>query len=130
MEHTFPNALEQLRATLAADGRDFLLLSALPDSAAHARFIGRFEGYEVVWDMRLYTLAAYAQARGALPTAPDVPLRGLMHIEASGAGVYRLEVALDVPVIDEPVLHKTLIMMRNYRQLQLGLRTWGEDCMR
>ena len=121
------NEIEQLRADLSSHDSDYMLLSALPDSVARARFIGRFEGREVVWDMHLYTLARHEQDRGRVPTASDFKLRGLMIIEPESAETYRLEVALKVPAIDEPVIRKTIVMMRNYRRLKLGLRTWGDE---
>lgn len=115
------NELEQLRSALAQRDADYALLSPLPDTLAHARFIGRFEGGEVLWDMRLFTLARYEQERGKVTEAA---LRGLMQIAPVSEHVYQLEVALNVPLIDESVLRKTIVMMRNYRQLHLGLRTW------
>jgi hypothetical protein len=118
--------LDSLRAELAAHGGDYVLLSVLPDTHAHVRFIGRFEQREVVWDMDLYALARHEQQRGRVPTAPDFRLRGLMIIEPLSKHVYHLEVALDLPVIDEPAIKKTIVMMRNYRRLHLGLRTWGD----
>lgn len=122
-----PNRLEQLRAELAASNGDYVLLSPVPDSVVHAQFIGRFEGCEVLWDMRLYTLARHEQERGRVPTAPNFSLRGLMIIEPESVDVCRLEVALRVPAIDETVVRKAIVMMRNYRQLRVGLRTWGDD---
>lgn len=119
--------VEQLRAALTANDADYVLLSSLPDSVAHARFIGRFEGNEVVWDMHLYTLERHEQERGRVPIAPDFRLRGLMIIEPLSTETCRLEVALKVPVIDETVIRKAIVMMRNYRRLHVGLRTWGDD---
>ncbi len=118
------NDLEQMRAALAANGSDFVLFSNLPDTLAHACFIGRFEGCEVVWDMQLYTLARYEQERGKVSVTA---LRGLMQIAPFSENAYRLEVALNVPLIDEPTLKKTIVMMRNYQQLHLGLRTWADQ---
>lgn len=115
------NQLEQMRTALAAQGADFALLSPLPASRVHARFIGRFDNREVLWDMQLHTLARYQQERDYLP---DTTLRGLMRIAPGSDHVYPLEVALNVPTIDEPTLKKTIVMMRNYKQLHLGLRTW------
>lgn len=127
MEARPHSEVAQLRSALAANGGDYVLLTPLPDTMAHARFIGRFQGREVVWNMRLYTLARHEQERGRVPTAPGFSLRGLMIITAESADTYSLEVALDVPVIDEPTIKKTIVMMRNYRQLRLGLRTWGDE---
>lgn len=124
MQEQAANELEQLRSALAQNGADYALLSALPDTRVHARFIGRFEKREVVWDMRLFTLARYEQERGKVSEAA---LRGLMQIAPVAEHVYQLEVALNVPLIDEPALKKTIVMMRNYRQLHLGLRTWADQ---
>ena len=121
------NEVEQLRADLSSHDSDYVLLSSLPDSVAHVRFLGRFEGREVVWDMHLYTLARHEQDRGRVPIAPDFQLRGLMIIEPQAGETCHLEVALKVPVIDEPVIRKTIVMMRNYRRLKPGLRTWGDE---
>ncbi len=117
--------LAQFQATLAASGEDFMLLSPLPKDIVHARFSGCFEGREVVWDMFLYTLVRYAQELRKLPLAPSLALRGLMYIEPGVDQLYPLKVALNVPLIDVPTLKKTITMMRNYRQLRLGLHTWG-----
>ncbi len=123
MEERQPNKLEQLRATLAANAEDFVLLSTLPDTATHAQFIGRFEGRDVVWDMHLYTLQRYWQEQDAVPAA-DLSLRGLMNI-APGEQVYHLEIALNIPVINVAALKKTIVMMRNYRMLRVGQHRWG-----
>jgi len=123
MHEQATNELELLRATLAASSMNFALLSSLSDSWVHARFIGSFEKRDVVWDMQLFTFARYEQERDKVL---DTALRGLMQIAPSCEHVYQLEVALNVPLIDEPTLKKVIVMMRNYKQLQLGLRTWGD----
>jgi hypothetical protein len=119
--------LERLRSTLATMASDYVLLSPLPDTKARTRFIGRFEGRDVIWDMMLYTLARHEQERGKVPTASNFSLRGLMIVAPESEETYRLEVALNLPLIDEPAVKKTIVMMRNYRQLRLGLRTWGDE---
>lgn len=119
--------LQQLQAALTASGEDFMLLSPLPKDIVHVRFIGAFERRTVVWDMHLYTLARYALEQREMPALPKLSLRGLIHIERSSAQVYRLEVALKVPIIDQPTIKKAILMMRNYRKLQLGLHAWGEE---
>ena len=118
------STLEQLSAELSAAGVEFLLFSPLPDSVAQVQFIGRFQGQAVVWNLRLFTLERYTQERGSLPT--EMGLRGLMHIAPSAEQVFELEVALDVAQVDESTIKKTMLMIQNYRQLRLGLRTWGE----
>ena len=118
--------LDRLQVELASRGSEYLLLSPLPDSVADVRFIGRFDGRDVVWEMRLYTLDRYAIERGNAPAAPDVRPRGLMVIEPLAGQTMRVEVALRLPEIGEPAVRKTIVMLRNYRRLRPGLRTWGD----
>jgi hypothetical protein len=122
---TDASELEKLKATLAATGSDYVLLSALPETKIKARFIGQFDGREVVWDAAIYTLVRHQQECGRVPTATNFSLRGLMLIEPASPHTYRLDVALNVPLIDEPVIKKTIVMVRNYRRLRIGLHTWG-----
>jgi len=126
MEAFQKNNLAQCRAALTEKGADFLLLSPLPDTFVKVRFVGRFEGREVVWDMHLYTLQRYTQERGAATQEVKSTLRGLMNIAPETEHGYPLEVALNVPMIEEPTLKKTILMIRNYRKLSLGLHTWGD----
>lgn len=120
------NSLDQVRAVLSEQGIDYLLLSALPASCAHVQFIGRFDGQEVLWNMHLCTLERYTQVQGVLPVAFNANLRGLMNIAPGMKHEYQLEVALNVPMIEEPTIQKTILMLRNYRKLRLGLHTWGD----
>lgn len=116
-----------LRAELSASGGDYVLYSRLPDTLGRVRFIGTFQGREVVWDMRVYTLARHEAEHGRIPVARDFRLRGLILVEPEADGLMPVEVALDVPEIDETVVRKTIVMVRNYRLLRLGLHTWGEQ---
>lgn len=116
---------EALARHLDALGRDYLLLTALPAAVAEVRFVGPMQGRPVVWRLRLATLAHYQAERGPLPTPPTRP-RGAMHLREEQPGCWRAEVALAVSVIDEPVVRKAIVMMRNYRALRPGLRVWGD----
>ena len=42
--------------------------------------------------------------------------------------VYQLNVGLDLPIIDEPVIKKTIIMIRNYKLLAVGKIEFGIAC--
>ena len=120
------NTLEQVRTVLMEKGADYLLLSVLPARYAHVKFIGRFEGQEVLWNMHLYTLERYAQEPDAAKTQIVPGLRGLMQIAPEAKRVFQLTVALRVPVIDVPTIQKTIRMLRNYRKLVIGVHTWGD----
>lgn len=119
------NTLEQVRQALIDKGEDYLLWTGLPASSAHISFIGRFVGQEVLWNMRLYTLDRYAQEPG-VARAQIVPgLSGVMQIAPEATQVFQVKVALKVPVIDVPTIQKTILMLRNYRKLSIGVHTWG-----
>ena len=49
-----------------------------------------------------------------------------MQIAAAPDGAFALEVGLGLVAIDEPALKKTLIMIRNFKRLELGRHEWGE----
>ena len=121
------NTLEQVRTVLMEKGTDYLLLSVLPARCAHVKFIGRFEGQEVLWNMHLYTLARYAQEPDAAKMQISPDLRGLMQIAPEATQVFQLSVALRVPVIDAPTIQKAILMMRSYRKLAIGVHTWGDS---
>jgi len=120
------NTVEQLRTVLMEKAADYLLLSSLPSSCAHVKFIGRFEDQEVLWDMHLYTLERYAQASDSAKMQISPDSRGLMQIATEETQVFQLSVALRVPVIDAPTIQKTILMMRNYRKLAIGVHIWGD----
>lgn len=43
-----------------------------------------------------------------------------IEIKAGVEGVYQIRVGLDLAVIDESVIKKTIIMIRNYKRLAIG----------
>lgn len=120
-------SIADFRRRLAEAGADYDLLSALPDSFARVRFIGQFQGAEVLWDMRLYTLPRYWRERGGALAAKafDPNVRGVIEIRARADGELELDVAVNVTRLTEPEVRKAIIMMRNYKALKLGRHVWG-----
>lgn len=104
----------------------FECLSALPAGQARVRFSGPFQGAAVCWDMHLYTLECYQRERAQQRCADSRGPRPFIDISRGENGEYRLEVGLNVPVIDEPTIRKVLVMIRNYRRLRLGRHEWGK----
>lgn len=86
------------------------------------RFLGTFEGEDVVWDMRLQTLEHWQRRQGGPGSEPG---RQFMHIDREPDGALRIEVTLRVPVIDHPTIRKTIVMIRNYKRLRVGRHEWG-----
>jgi hypothetical protein len=114
-----PDALAQ---ELAATGNDYQVLSGVPDTAVHVRFVGLFKKRPVVWDATLYTLKRYHEEFSPHGSSA----RTFIEIAEAGTDVYRLKVGLNLSVIDQPVIRKTIIMIRNYKLLRLGTIEWGE----
>lgn len=104
-----------LTLQLEQSGRDFICTTSLPDTSASVRFVGQFMGNSVVWDMHLTHLSSYRKTPGN-PAAPCP----FIEIKAVSDDVYPVTVVLDLPTIDEPVIKKTIIMLRNYKRLVIG----------
>lgn len=106
-------ALEQQLKQLA---RDFICSTPLPDSRVQLRFLGPFQGQTVVWNMQLGILSHYRQQAGSASACPCP----FIEIAQGNEGVYAIAVGLDLAAIDEPVIRKTIIMVRNYKRLKIG----------
>jgi hypothetical protein len=129
MRTAFPQA-DKVRAQLEQLGSDFICTSCLPDTSASVLFLGQFQGHTVAWNMTVATLVYYrlAEADVIATTEPRRFVRPFIDIEAERDGVYQLNVGLDLPVIDEAVIKKTLIMIRNYKRLVIGRIEFGTAC--
>jgi hypothetical protein len=106
-----------LRQQLAARNLDYLCSPEPPGDAISVRFVGRFDGEEIVWNMTLRTL------RQPLSEESE-PARQFIDIAVAQAGSRRIEVALAVPVIDHPTITKTIVMILNYKRLRPGRHEW------
>jgi hypothetical protein len=98
-------------------------LTRLGGEQAHIRFQGKFQNQTVIWDTQILTLAAvYRQLlkNREINATQSVTLSQFMEIKPAEPGEYSLRIGLDVPCIDEPTVFKTIIMINNYKQLQLG----------
>ena len=109
-KNAFETAL--LKSKLMALGCEFLCFSQLPDTLAEVLFIGRFEDREVVWEMTLCSTGEQGK-------------RSIMEITPDPGGNMLLRIELAVSMIDDAVIKKTIIMMRNYRRLKVGRHEWG-----
>lgn len=105
-----------LEMQLAGFDHDFICLTPLPAARVMLRFLGPFQGQTVVWEMRLTTLADCRQSAGENDAFPCP----FIEIAKGKEGVHPITVALDLPIIDEPVIRKTMIMVRNYKRLKIG----------
>ena len=102
----------------------YSLLSAPGPEMAHFAFSGKFQGLETIWDATLLSLAHYHAQQ---PYAGQSVMRSaFMEIGGMTACGRRICVALDIPVIDEAAILKTIIMVRNYKRLHSGHQAFGE----
>lgn len=113
---TLSGQVQALDIQLAQLGRDFICTSQPPANRLQVRFIGPFQGRQVVWDMQLGTLLEHRLQAHSDSTFPCP----FIEIEEGSEGVFPIKVGLDLAVIDEPVIKKTIIMVRNYKRLVIG----------
>lgn len=119
--------VETLRTRLAELGSDYICNTGLPDTSVSVSFLGKFQGKIVAWNMTLATLMHYRLSeRDAIATTePWLVICPFIEIKEGVEGVYQLKVGLDLSVIDEPVIKKTIIMIRNYKRLVIGKIEFG-----
>ncbi len=113
--------VEEFKFQLEKQGRDFICHSRLP-SASVVAFVGVFQGQTVLWNMTLATLAHYRQvsAIDAPHIKQEIYRCPFIEIRDGVEGVYPIAVGLDLAMIDEPAIRKSIIMIRNYKRLLIG----------
>lgn len=112
----FTPLAQALDSQLSQLGRDFICTASLPAASVQLRFLGPFRGDTVVWEMRLGTLADWRNTAGNQSSMPCP----FIEITEGVEGIFPIKVGLDLVVIDEPVIRKTIIMVRNYKRLVIG----------
>lgn len=113
---------------LAKTGKNYLALSPIPALKVQLRFTGKLNEQEVLWDATLQTLASYlAENPQAKPSGKTFKARSFMQVEPPQDNVSALKVVLAVPLIDEPTINKTIIMIRCYKRLKVGYHEFGKN---
>lgn len=105
---------------LAAGKLDYLPLSEVGTATLRLRFIGPFEGAEVVWEGTFTSLAACRQAD------PEGSLRSFIEVHESASGEMTLGVGLPVERFDHREIGMTIRMIRQYKRLARGRHEFGE----
>ena len=103
--------LESVRTRLSKQGVDFICDTPLPDISASIFFLGPFYGETIVWNMTLDVI--------------KIGEKPYLEIQQGNNGIYPVSVGLALPVIDTPVIKKTIIMIRNYKRLAIGRIEFG-----
>ena len=130
--HPDPRAMsadpDVFNACLEESDSNYIELCGDPDlQQVHIRFTGRLQGVTVVWNCQIVTLKEEAR-RLAERGAGEVTLKRFIEIGKPAETGMPLRVGLNVRQIDAPVIRKTIIMIRNYKNLQPGRHEYGEAC--
>jgi len=100
----------------------FALVEPFNENEAHFTFDGPFEGETITWDARLIALGRLA---GRDTPRANGPLTSYIEIGDLSTRGRTITVGLDVPVIDEPTILRTVVMIRQYRRLRRGHHKFG-----
>lgn len=111
--------VQQLQRQLVESHGDYLLLDALPASRVRLVFSGPFKGEPVVWNASIETIEAYAK-RHRVDDDPQqfIDIRQENH-------AYWIHIGLNVQQIDQAVIERSIIMVRNYKRLSEGRHEYG-----
>jgi len=103
---------------------DYLALSPLGENHARVQFTGQFEQQPVVWEATIIGLSVPAQAPMGSTKQSRANDKATQYIEIThvsrGSPIRQVEIGLLVAVIDEATVLKTMIMLRQYKNLRNG----------
>ena len=124
-KETFDKTVHDLQSQLQELGSDYLLINRLSDQQVHVKFIGNFQGQQLVWHAVIRTLHDYYESELKKTSDDKFELRQFIDIEKKDDG-YRISLVLNLDKIDEGAIQKSIIMVRNYKRLSLGRHEYGE----
>ncbi len=127
MMYTIFPQVEAFRNQLQILGADFVCTTSLPDASVLVAFLGQFQGQTVLWNMTLATLQYFRQNENGhiFVAGAGKYKRPFIEIKDGNKGVFQLQVGLDLETINETVIKKTIIMIRNYKRLAHGRIEFG-----
>lgn len=113
------SSVSHLNKRLLESNQKYLLESVCPAAKVYLKFTAMFHGELVVWNACIRTIDEYSQNH-------QVAIDPMQFIEIDvEEGVYFLQVGLNVEVIDEPTIKRTMLMIRNYKRLHQGRHEYG-----
>jgi hypothetical protein len=115
------------RSQLQKPGADFVCTTSVPATSVSLTFLGHFQGSAVLWNMTLATLSHFRTIENGMDSTNEAGeyRHPFMLIGEGKQGVFPIQVGLELEVIDEPVIKKTIIMIRNYKRLAIGRLEFG-----
>ena len=115
---------EQFESVCLSEGKTFQQLDTCEDQYAHFRFTGIFAQKSLIWDAHLYTLAYYFNR--VVESSQPHRVKQFIEVGEHTCNGRRIDIGLHLPVIDEPAIIKTMIMIRQYKRLASGRYEYGE----
>ena len=116
--------IAEFERQLRQSRRDFEFLNPGNSQYAHFRFCGPFAQQTVIWDAHLYTLEYYLrqiqQLRSSCSSRQFILIQ-----KAMPEPLFKVEIGLNLAVIDEPAIRKTMTMLRQYKRLKEGRHDFG-----
>ena len=102
-------------------------------SADHVEveFSGTLHNQPVTWHAHIRTLHDYCLHELTSSREHDSNTSGIIHIQpfidiSIENNIHRLTVALNLPVIDDAAILRTIIMIRQYKRLKPGRHQYGD----
>lgn len=111
--------LQSLHAILKEHKCPYLLSGDIPSNKVYIQFEGKLDGKSVVWNACIRTIEEYALSH----EVSEDP-RQFIDISIEN-DVYKLEIGLNIELIDAATIERTIIMIRNYKRLQPGRHEYG-----
>jgi hypothetical protein len=115
---------DEFDAQCRAMGKSYQIIAAPNNRYTHFRFTGIFLQQNVIWDAHLYTLAYYCTE--VVETSRPLQARQFIEVGELAPSGRIIRIGLNLPVIDEPAITKTMIMVRQYKRLASGHYEYGE----
>jgi len=99
----------------------YILIKKYDNQHSHIKFSGSFQDQAVTWDTRFFTLDGY----NAQESIKNKSQKQFLHIEAGENDVFKLTIVLKIPEITEANILKMMIMVKQYKNLNLGRHEYG-----
>ena len=100
----------------------YTLIKQLNSEHAHFHFDGLFNNKKVNWDTQLLTLTEYIKQNKLTNTT----FKQFTEIESPQSESVKITIVLNVTKINTPTINKTIIMIKQYKNLMLGRHEFGE----
>ena len=108
---------------------DINTVSGINTGKAQFQFDGRYHNNPVTWQCTLQTLDQYYQElvnSNKVKRDATIALKRFIHISGTDSPTPSINIVLDVEIIDEPTVRKSVIMVHNYKKLHEGIHEYGE----